>query len=469
LRTRLECFIKSRGIKLVHLAAQASYSRGHLARARDGEPTSRRFQDAVTNGVHRVLGEPVARADLFEPEGVAIWTLLPAVQSGDRSRGRPRKSSLRQIATAGSLAAAVGGLTESDLDAWLARIRSNTGARSEASIRDLLDAAFQLLDRVPARAERLYAFAITLTESLPASPPLLVAALRGHAERGRANALRMLGQYRSAMDVLIDAEQHFVDARYCSFEIGEVRYSRAGILFKTEEWPKALEAAVQARRIFEEEHDTTRALHAQLIEGCILVERGDLEEGRAVFVRLRKPFETRKHRDALARVYMNLGSCDLKRRETVIARHWLHRATQLFRELGMPSELARARWCSAKIAIVEGNRARGVRELRNAMRDFERLSMPADAGFVGLDLLEVLTKDAATAKESQKLARSLVDLFVTAGANVSAARAIAYLRDAATAQVADAALVAYVRRYVRRLDIEPDSAFQPPTSGVEPA
>jgi tetratricopeptide (TPR) repeat protein len=308
-----------------------------------------------------------------------------------------------------------------------------------------------------------------LTERLSTSPPLLVVALRGYAEKGRTNALRMLGRYQEAMQLLIDAEQHFVDARYCTLEIGEVRYVRAGILFKMQRWPEAQEAAGQARRIFEEEHDRTRALHARMIEGCILVERGSLDAARAVFVGLLKQLAAKCHRDALARVYMNLGSCDLKRGVPGFARHWLHRATQLFRELGLPSELARARWCGAKITVFEGNRTRGLRDLRAAMRDFERLSMPADAGFVGLDLLEVLLADASAAKEAENLARSLAEFFVAAGANVGAARAIGYLRDAAAARTADAPLVAYVRRYLNRVDVDPERRFEPPTSGVEPA
>src|SRR4029077_6189417 len=132
----------------------------------------------------------------------------------------------------------------------------------------------------------------------------------------------MLGRYREAMQVLIDAEQHFVDARYCTLEIGEVRYARAGILFKMEKWPQALEAAGQARRIFEEEHNRTRALHARMIEGCVFVERGNLDDGRGVFSDLLKKLAAKRHRNALAWVYMNLGACDLKRRQPAFARHW---------------------------------------------------------------------------------------------------------------------------------------------------
>jgi tetratricopeptide (TPR) repeat protein len=464
LRTRLELIIKSHGIKPARLAAEASYSRGHLARAREGEPTSARFQEGVTTAIRCILGRAVMRTELFEPEGVAIRALLPRTKASRRSG----KKTPRQSARPENLGSVASSLAEADLEAWLARLRTTPGAATETATRDLVDAAFSLLDRQPARAEQLYTAAVGLTERLATSPPLLVVALRGYAEKGRANALRMLGRYQEAMKVLIGAEQHFVDARYCTFEIGEVRYARAGILFKMEKWPQAQEAAGQARRIFEEEHNRTRALHARLLEGCVLVERGNLDAGRAVFSELLKKVSAKHDKNALAWVYMNLGACDLKRRQPSFARHWLYRATQLFRQLGMASELVRARWCGAKITIVEGHSARGIRELRAAMRDFERLSMPADAGFVGLDLLEELMTDHSAAKEAEELARSLAQFFLAAGVNISAATALTYLRHAAEKRKADGSLIAYVRAYIHRADVDPDRPFEPPTSGMEP-
>lgn len=464
MRTRLELFIQSHGVKPARLAARASYSRGHLARAREGEPTSLRFQEAVTEAICHIVGRPLARTELFEPEGVAIRTLLPRA-TPDRSR----KSRSPHSAMPKDLETVAEDLADTEWEAWLASIRTTAGAATEASTRELLDAAAPLINRLPARAEQLYAAAIALTERLAGSPQPLAVALRGYAEKGRANALRMLGRYHEAMQVLIDAEQHFIDARYCAVEIGEVRYTRAGILFKMEKWPEAQAAAVQARRILEEERNRTRALHAQLMEACILIERGDLEAGRTILVSLRKVLEGKRHRSTLACVYMNLSSCDRRRREPAIARHWLHRATQLFRQIGMASEVIRARWCGAQLTIDEGDRARGLRELRAAMRDFERLSMPADAGFVGLDLLEEITQGPSGAKEAETLARSLAELFMAAGATVSAAKAIAYLRDATASRKADRSLVAYVRQYLHRADVDPDSPFRPPTSSVEPA
>ena len=68
--TRLETFIKSRGIKPAYLARESGYSRQHLLRIRLGtmEPT-RRCMAAIVAACRRLSGETVRATDLFNLEG----------------------------------------------------------------------------------------------------------------------------------------------------------------------------------------------------------------------------------------------------------------------------------------------------------------------------------------------------------------------------------------------------------------
>ncbi|HYI12487.1 MAG TPA: helix-turn-helix transcriptional regulator [Thermoanaerobaculia bacterium] len=68
--TRLEKFLKSRGIKPAHLARESGYSRQHLLRIRTGrmEPT-RRCIVAIASACRRLSGEQVRAHDLFDLEG----------------------------------------------------------------------------------------------------------------------------------------------------------------------------------------------------------------------------------------------------------------------------------------------------------------------------------------------------------------------------------------------------------------
>ena len=65
--TRLEAFLKSRGIKPAHLAVESGYSRQHLLRVRMGrmEPT-RRCIAAVVKAARRLARESVTASDLFD-------------------------------------------------------------------------------------------------------------------------------------------------------------------------------------------------------------------------------------------------------------------------------------------------------------------------------------------------------------------------------------------------------------------
>ena len=68
--TRLESFLKSRGIKPAHLARESGYSRQHLLRIRLGrmEPT-RRCIAAIAAACRRLSGENVRVTELFDLEG----------------------------------------------------------------------------------------------------------------------------------------------------------------------------------------------------------------------------------------------------------------------------------------------------------------------------------------------------------------------------------------------------------------
>jgi len=70
MRTRLETFLRSRGIKPAHLARESGYSRQHLLRIRMGrmEPT-RRCIAAISAACRRLSGEGVRASELFDLEG----------------------------------------------------------------------------------------------------------------------------------------------------------------------------------------------------------------------------------------------------------------------------------------------------------------------------------------------------------------------------------------------------------------
>jgi tetratricopeptide (TPR) repeat protein len=304
---------------------------------REGRRTSERSQDAVAEAVRNELQEPVDRRAIFEPPQMVGVALDDVAELSDRMF-RNRISDL------------------------------NEACRSEAGISLLLDAGERLLDRKPARAEKIYSLASELVPSLPETPSLLAHSLRGLAEKGRANALRMMGRYADALSALVDSGREFEAARYCKRELGYARYCRATVLFKMEQWIEAYRAVHGARGVLEAEHDRAGVVNCDILKACIALEWGELDRAREMFLALRKTVEGRRDCRRLADLWMNLVICDLRRGDTVGAGLWLGRAVRKFRELGLASEVTRGRWCGATVALAHGQRARAVGEFKAAAR-----------------------------------------------------------------------------------------------------
>jgi len=65
--TKLEAYLKRHRIKPIHLVRESGYSRNHLLMIRDGKiDPSRQCIAAITEALHRLSGEQVKAADLFE-------------------------------------------------------------------------------------------------------------------------------------------------------------------------------------------------------------------------------------------------------------------------------------------------------------------------------------------------------------------------------------------------------------------
>lgn len=329
---------------------------------------------------------------------------------------------------------------------------------SELGIRALLDSGEVLLDRNPRRADALYSLASELVEKLPSTPAPLAHSLRGLAHKGRANALRMSGRYSDALDALVESERELETAHHCRRELGYVRYCRATVLFKMERWVEADRAVQGGRSLLEAEHDRTGVVNCDILKACIALERGELDRAREMFVRLRKTVEARRDYRRLADLWMNLVICDLRRGDIFGAGHWLGRAVRKFRELGLASEVTRARWCGATLALAQGQRARAVREYRAAAEEFEQLGMTMDAAFVKLDLLGELAEEKKW-REAEPIALSLGNLFLKAGVGPSAATALDYLRDMVKRRSATREIANRVGRHIRRAEVFPAEVF----------
>lgn len=418
LGTRLELFLRSRDLPPAQFAQCAGHSRYHVLRLRLGQslPT-RRSLLVLVEAARDLAREAVTPDMLFE-------------RADDLLHSRGSRLSALHASDLAKLDAAIEGTRDAE---QIASAILATDIRSEASTLHLIQIATPRIDAAPAVAAELFAAAVVMAQSLPASRVELVAALSGEALKGRANALKHLGAFQDALTDLAAAARQFAIARYCAREAGSVEYTRATVYVSMEDHAEATRAAEAAREHFERAGDRRRAAHAAILMGGIRFEQGDIDGARITFLSVRKILATLRDHDALARVWMNLGACDVRRGERKIARHWLNRASAAFRAQGNTIELLRTRWNMATYIATFSGRDRGLRALGRVERAFIALGMDADAGCVGLDMLELMAADEhASADALLSRGCAVAEIFVRVGMRMSSASALHLLRTIST-------------------------------------
>lgn len=267
----------------------------------------------------------------------------------------------------------------------------------------------------------------------PDTEPELAASLHAQALKGRANARRHLGEFEEALSDLALARRLFVEAKYCINDAGRVEYTRGTVFFKMERSTDARASAERARALFVSSGDAARAAHADLLLAGILFEEGQVDAARDIWLRVRAILDDLDDSEALARVWQNLGACEIRRRDAAAARHWLRRAAAAFRAMGNRTELARTHWNIATYVATFRSRDRGIRALQHVSRTFDELGAFADAGCVGLDALELMMEGKAQRASLRRYAQDLAAVLTRAGLAVSAAIALDKLREIARA------------------------------------
>lgn len=454
--TRLEVFLRSRGIKPVKLAREVPCSRQYLARVRLGqvEPT-RRMIARITSALRRLSLEDVRAEDLFE---------LTVEDSA--ARAAQDRHILRDAAAYGRSRGAAEALWRAAarrrVESWLPALARHPAGVTEDMVRVLVFDAEKKTDRNAGRALAILTLADAIAERLPNSSAAVVAALRGRIHLDRAYGLRQLGRYREALPLLDEAEEQYERTPHCAHEVATVWYERAAILFVKEDYDAAIRAARRAVNLFTLVGDRRRIAKAQLILACVFHERGELEAALASFTEVESALRAMNDREALASVHLNLGATETLLGNVPAAQAWIEKALRAFSQLGRRGEIARTRWAMARLHLLHFNRAEGMQQHRDVRAAFEGLGMHDDAGTVMLDMAAYLLEDGKSA-ESASLCREALAAFEHSGAAMSARRAVRFLYQAIQDGAADAALVREVRRFLDRSAAHPEQEFAPKT------
>ena len=352
-----------------------------------------------------------------------------------------------------------------DSDAFLwADIASNPDFHTGGVVRKLADAAYQALYKVPRRSLILAETAGTIVGMLPTGTysSIEIAALRGLAWKECANANRFLGRFSAATEALGRAERAFRELRRPELDLASITYIRATIYCEQQDYDRAQAAAQESTAAFERLGQTGRYFASLYLQGCIAFEQRALGEAQSIFAAVLAYGETNGDIPWIARASLALGNCYLERGDLVNASRSIHEGMLAFREIKLPQGEIRCRWALALVVQREGRHRTAVERLRRVRDEFTALGGLADAALVSLDIMETCLA-LGQPREVRRAAGNIVKLFKENGMITGALTAADYLKQSVAMQSVSPSVIDYIRRYFRRLEVEPELAFVPPT------
>jgi tetratricopeptide (TPR) repeat protein len=345
------------------------------------------------------------------------------------------------------------------LETWPEYLISHPDAPTGLLVRRIVDAAIAQLDRQPSYALGLLGGADSITGGIHDHSTQLEC--RSEVWKNRANALRTLGRYDEALKATSNAERFARDVATGGFTLAQIIYTRGTVLFKMGRFAETIEAARDARDRFAEYGDVKRVIHARNLEAAALTEQGQTAEGLRVYLHIAQQLQQVDDPQMAARVTANIAVSYDRLGNYDDARSFNTTARAMYRELGAETEIVRTEWTRGLIDLRVGETEAGLDRLRGAAASFEALLMPADAGFVKLDLTEELLRIEEW-DEAGMMAGQAAEAFARAGAKLHLSTALAFLRQAVQQRSATLELVQYVRDYVKA--DEEERTFAPPSA-----
>lgn len=329
-------------------------------------------------------------------------------------------------------------------------------------VRRLAQRAFDLRLREPLEALTFADAAIAVAEAIPedAYPKNVVHDLRGRAWKERANALNQLGEPTAALDALARAEREYKRLTSSTLGLGNVALVRAVAYLYLERFPEADREVQIAEELYERLGDAERRTQALFLRGNIKYETRELEGAASMFRRVVAYGEAQENPEWIASGSYALGNCALESGDIESAAVLFSTAIGICRRTGQ-DYLAYAEWGMARVLLARGLFRESLRRLNAVHAQFAKRGVVLDAAVAALDAMEAMVA-LGMFQQVSDLARAVFVTFTDAGMLTSALTALAYIQTAAAEQCLTREALREVRRFVKRLEREPDLLFAPP-------
>lgn len=285
-----------------------------------------------------------------------------------------------------------------------------------------------------------------------AYPGIMLAQLRSHAWKDRAQTLSYLARYDEALAAFDTAESYLQSFGTLAHDLAIVRFARAITLQHVRRFDEARATLEECREVFRGHGDARLDTKCALAMGNLYVRRGDHRAARATLLPLLGSG------DALteATIRCALGWCAIHLGEPEEA--LTHFAEVQKHSLGNVMHAARISYGVGSALLRLGRLDAAMERLGEAREFFLVHRLVEEAGLSGLDIVEAhLLRDETD--EAQALCARIVGEFTAAQLNRRAIAALAYLHDCARTREATPEVVRNVQAYILALRDDPGREF----------
>jgi tetratricopeptide (TPR) repeat protein len=380
----------------------------------------------------------------------------------DRTRRRPDPAKLAEFtATAKRLQA------EREMAGIVDRLLAETPRTAWHTLverEDMLNNG--VLERLAQLAESFeedpqYALAIAelatdIADAIPdhAYPRVMLAQMRANAWKDRGQALCYLSRPEESLAALDEAVKRLSPFAVLAHDLAVVQFVRAIVLQHLRRFAESQAILAECREIFRQHGDWRRYGKCTLVQGNLLVRRGDYSGARDVL----RPFLRGAEPDARAIARIALGWCEIHVGDAQEALDHFEAAMLYYRQLGWQHETVRASYGAGAALLRLGRIDDAMAELASARQQFLARNFVEEAGLSGLELVECHLLRGEN-EDALELASSIVREFTAAALSRRAVAAIASLNEAIAASSATPEIARSVQLYVASLRYDPEREF----------
>jgi len=349
-------------------------------------------------------------------------------------------------------------LRETPREEW-PRLATRPDLRNSGALNRLETEVSTRLEKEPQEALLLSDLAASIAETLPPDsyPPVVLAQLRAHAWKDRAQALAYIGRYPEALEALDRAEGQ-LSFGSLTHDRARIRYLRALTLQKVNRFEESRAMLAECRAVFRDFGDDRLQLFCGIAEGIQLYRERAFQAAYDVFISLIEVARALGDGVSEARLLNNLGYCAIEVGAYTAARIHLSEATARFTERGLTIEAVRSDMTFGRLLVQTGQIDAGLRHLHAARGAFLMHGLSEDAGVCGLFIVEAfMASDRYT--DAADLTDEITAQFSGSLLNERALVAVRHLQSAFARHVATVEIVRRVRVFIDALQTDPSLEF----------